>query len=243
MKKNNNTAIELISISKKYTIHHEKPTLMEKIVNKNHEVFYALNNIDIKINKGEKIGIIGSNGSGKTTLLKIIAGITAQTSGKINVFGKVVSLIDLEAGFHPDLTGEQNIVLNGVLLGMTRKEISQKSKAIIKFANIGKFIDAPIFTYSQGMKLRLGFSIAVHSEPDILILDENMSAGDEEFAKVSSDKIQQMFNMGITIIAASHNLEYIKDNCEKVLYIDRGKIKLYGPSNKVVSKYIKASSI
>lgn len=221
----NKIAIRLTNVSKRYTIHHEKPTLVEHLINGKNETFWALRNINLTIRKGEKVGIIGPNGSGKTTLLKIIAGITSSTSGKLETNGKIVSLIDLEAGFHPDLTGLQNIYLNGMLLGMNKKEISEKLAEIIKFADIGQFIDVPLFTYSEGMKLRLGFSIAVNADPDILILDENMSAGDENFREKSYAQMQKFFKMGKTIIVVSHWLEYIKKNCKRVFLMQKGSLK------------------
>ena len=229
----NTVAVQLTNVSKRYTIHHEKPTLVEHLINGKTERFLALKNINLTIKKGEKVGIIGPNGSGKTTLLKIISGITSPTSGHVETFGKTVSLIDLEAGFHPDLTGYQNIFLNAMVLGMKRKEIEQKIKDIIAFADIGRFIDVPLYTYSSGMNLRLGFAIAIHAEPEILVLDENMSAGDENFRKKSLAKIQEFFKSGKTIIIVSHWLEYIKQNCERVIMIKNGKIERTG-SSKII---------
>jgi ABC-type polysaccharide/polyol phosphate transport system ATPase subunit len=234
--------IKLENVTKMYEIHHEKPTLLEKILNGNGQKFLALKNLNISIKKGEKIGLIGSNGSGKTTLLKIMAGITTPTSGSISVTGKVVSLIDLEAGFHPELTGIQNIFLNGSLLGMSKQEIKSSLKDIINFANIGKFIDAQVFTYSEGMKLRLGFSIAVHANPEILILDENISVGDENFQKISLDKIKSLLNQGKTVIIASHNMNFIKLNCKRVIWMNKGRITGDGDPKKIINKYLSTFS-
>jgi len=220
----NNIAIELTGISKRYEIHHEKPTLVEKFVKGRNESFWALKNINLTIKKGERVGIMGPNGSGKTTLLKIITGITNPTSGNVNTYGKVVSLIDLEAGFHPDLTGVQNIYLNAMFLGMAKKEIDRKLKAIIAFAGIRQFIDTPFFTYSQGMKLRLGFSVATHSNPDILLLDENFSVGDEKFGKKSRDVIKQFRKQKKTILIASHWKDFIKQNCKRIITLEEGRI-------------------
>ena len=222
--KNSSIAIRLTNISKRYTIHHEKPTLVEHLIKGKNETFWALKDINMEIKKGEKVGIIGPNGSGTTTLLKIISGITSPTFGKVETRGKIVSLIDLEAGFHPDLTGYQNIFLNGMLLGMKKKEIERKLDEIIAFADIGQFIDVPLYTYSQGMKLRLGFSVSVFAEPDILVLDENMSAGDENFRKKSDQKIQEFFKEGKTIIIVSHWIQYIRENCKRVLTISAGRL-------------------
>lgn len=235
-----NIAIKLQKITKKYVIHHEKPTLIEKIVKQRNESFFALKNICFEIRFGERVGIIGANGSGKTTILKIISCITSPTSGIVTTKGKIVSLIDLEAGFHPDLTGEQNVFLNGMLLGMNKEEIVRELKHIIKFANIGRFIDIPLFTYSQGMKLRLGFSIAIHAKPDILILDENMSIGDRKFKKTTYDKIQETISKNKTIIIASHDLKFIGENCDRVIWLEKGKIIADGQANKVIAKYINA---
>ncbi len=234
----NNIAIKLSNISKKYILHHEKPTLVESLLKKKEE-FWALKNINLEIQKGEKIGIIGANGAGKSTLLKIITGITAPTTGQIKTTGKIASLIDLEAGFEPDLTGEENIYINGLLLGMTKKQIKTNLKKIVRFSGIGKFIDSPLHTYSSGMKLRLGFSIAIHSNPDILIIDEVITAGDENFRKKSYKKIQEFFKDKKTILFVSHNLETIEWLCPRSLWIDKGRIKIVGRSKKVISQYLK----
>ncbi len=230
-------AVRLTTVSKKYILHHEKPTLAESLFRKKEE-FWALRNIDLKICKGEKLGIIGPNGAGKSTLLKIVTGITTPTRGKVEVNGRIASLIDLEAGFHPDLTGEENIYINGLLLGMTRSEIEKNLKKIIRFSGIGKFIDSPLHTYSSGMKLRLGFSIAVHSNPDVLIIDEVISAGDEEFKKKSFSKMQEFFRAKKTVLFVSHHLRTVSKLCPKTLWIDKGKIRGFGPSKKVIREYL-----
>lgn len=224
--KNNNIAIQLTNVGKKYEIHHEKPTLVEKFVKGKNETFWALQDINLTIKKGETVGIIGPNGAGKTTLLKIISRIATPTTGEVKTYGNVVSLIDLEAGFHQDLTGLQNIFLNGMLLGLTKKEIDEKLPSIIEFADIRQFIDTPLFTYSEGMKLRLGYAIAVSSNPDILIFDEGISAGDENFRKKSLAKTQEFFKQGKTIIIASHWMEFIKQNCKRIIEFERGRIKV-----------------
>jgi len=234
-------AVSLTKVTKNYTIHHEKPTLVEHIIVGRYESFFALKDINLKIKKGENVGIIGPNGSGKTTLLKIIAGITSPTQGKVECRGSVVSLIDLEAGFHPELTGEQNIYLNGLLIGLRKKEIAKRIKKIIRFAEIGSFIDTPLYTYSAGMKLRLGFSVAVHADPEILLLDENLSVGDREFREKSFNKIHEFFKSGKTIVMASHYLEIIKKMCSKVYWLEKGRIKAYGEVEDVLRSYQKVS--
>jgi ABC-2 type transport system ATP-binding protein len=230
------TAIKLTHITKQYIIHHEKPTLVEKIFRGRNETFWAIRDINIIIKNGERVGVIGPNGSGKTTLLKIIAGITTPTSGTAETKGKIVSLIDLEAGFHPDLTGEQNIYLNGMLLGISKTDIDKKIKAIIAFADIKQFIDTPLFTYSSGMTLRLGFAIAVHANPDILILDENLSTGDADFQKKSRAKLREFFHEGKTVIVVTHRLAFIRENCQRVIVLGHGSIIEDG-SLKIIDAY------
>ncbi len=219
-----NIVIQLTNISKKYEIHHEKPTLVEKFVQGPNETFWALKDINLVVRKGERVGIIGLNGSGKTTLLKIVSGITHPTSGVVKTYGKVVSLIDLEAGFHPDLTGVQNIYLNGMLLGMSQKEITQKLNAIIRFADIRQFIDTALFRYSFGMKLRLGFAIAAHANPTILIIDEGMAVGDSKFQQKCIKKMNQLFAKGTTILLVSQQLDYLRTMCTSLIRMQDGKI-------------------
>lgn len=230
-------AVKMIHISKRYNIHHEKPTLVEKFVKVQDETFWALSDINLVINKGDRVGIVGSNGSGKTTLLKVIAGITAPTNGGIEINGRIISLIDLNAGFHPELTGEQNIYLNGMLLGMTRKEINNKIASIIRFADINQFIDTPLFTYSSGMRLRLGFAVAIHARPDILVLDENLNVGDKNFQKKTSTILQKLIRRKTTLIIVTHLLEFIRMHCQRVILIDKGKIVKDG-SIRVLDEYL-----
>lgn len=234
----NNIAVSLTSISKKYTLHHEKPTLVENILKrKKQEEFWALKDINLTINKGEKVGIIGPNGAGKTTLLKIISGITIPTTGYIKTKGKVVSLIELSAGFHADLTGEENIMLNGLLIGMTKNQLKSRLKNIINFANIGNFIDSPFYTYSSGMALRLGFSIAIHANPDILILDEHLSVGDKDFRKKASNKLLKCLQKGKTIVIASHQIDFIKKNTDSACWLKAGKLHRIINSKKISNFY------
>ncbi len=229
-------AIQLINVSKQYIIHHEKPTLSEKVIQGRDETFWALNRINLTIQKGERVGVIGPNGCGKTTLLKIIAGITAPTSGTVTTNGKVISLIDLEAGFHPDLTGEQNVYINGMLLGMNRQEITEKIHRIVRFADIGQFIDAPLYTYSQGMKLRLGFSVAVYANPDILILDEGLGTGDIDFQTKTQETVNRFFKQKKTILFVTQLMELVRKNCERVLLLNRGGFVADG-GYEVVEQY------
>ncbi len=238
---NNNIAIKLTNISKKYVLRHEKPTLVENIFRfRKKEEIWALKDINLGIKKGEKFGIVGDNGSGKTTLLKIISGITVPTEGRVEITGRVAALINLEAGFHPELTGEENIFLNGMLLGMSKKEIKNKFKKIIRFSGLENFIDTPFYTYSSGMALRLGFSIAVHSDPDILLIDEILAVGDQEFQQKSFQKMQDFFKKGKTIIFISHYLPTVVKLCPKTAWLEEGKLKSLDVSKKVISQYLKS---
>jgi ABC-type polysaccharide/polyol phosphate transport system ATPase subunit len=220
-KHTNDVVISLSDISKKYIITHEKPTLVEDVSRilrfQKKEEYWALQNVNLKIYKGEKVGFYGPNGVGKTTLLKIIAGISAPTLGRVSTKGRIISLIDLEAGFHPDLTGQENIFLNGLIIGMSKDEIERKFKKIVSFAGIGDFITAPLYTYSSGMKLRLGFSVAIHGQPDILLLDEIMGMGDEDFQKKSQVKIKEIIGSEATILMVSHQIDYLQKYSNRLI--------------------------
>lgn len=231
------TAIKLTHITKRYVLHHEKPTLTDTLIKHYTEQFYALRNINIQIQKSEKVGITGPNGSGKTTLLKLIAGIAAPTNGEIFRNGKIVSLIDLDAGFHADLTGIQNIMLNGMLLGMTKAELHRKLRSIIEFADIGNFIDTPMFGYSLGMKLRLGFAVAIHSEPDIFIVDEGLSVGDQFFKKKIIVSLKKLFDSKKTLVVVSHNIDILNEFCNRMIILDHGSV-LYDGKNLTLKSYL-----
>lgn len=233
MKQNNTIAIQLTGISKKYTLHHEKPTLIEGLINDANKTFWALQNINLTIKKGEKVGIIGRNGSGKTTLLKIIAGITSPTQGKLSIRGNIVSLIGLDAGFHPDLSGLDNIYLCGALLGMKRIDIQTHLADIIRFADIGEFIDVPIHTYSAGMKLRLGFAIGLYANPNTLILDESMDIGDQQFKNKIRRESKRLFR-NKTLIVVSHNMYAIADLCDRIVVMEQNTITYDGGLESII---------
>lgn len=201
------------------------------------EWFWALDHIDLNIKKGESIGIIGPNGSGKSTLLKLIAGVSKPTQGKLEIHGRVAPLIELGAGFHPELTGKENVYLNGVILGMKRKEIDQKYKDIVNFAGIWDYIDQPIKHYSSGMYMRLAFAIAVHVNPEILIVDEILAVGDDAFQKKCFAKMEEFKKNGVTIIFVSHNLSQIRNFCDRTAYIKFGKLIADGETKQVCNKY------
>jgi lipopolysaccharide transport system ATP-binding protein len=199
--------------------------------------FWALKDINFKVMRGETIGIIGFNGSGKSTLLRLLTNIFPPDTGKITIRGKVSALVAVGAGFHPHLTGRENVFLNGTLLGMTRSEISEKFDSITQFADIGDFIEAPVSTYSSGMVIRLGFSIASHCEPDILIADEILSVGDYEFQNKSMDRISQMRKRGVTTLYVSHQMDYVRFICNRAILIHEGQIIEEGDVDHVIAQY------
>ena len=202
------------------------------------EEFWALSDINFSIEKGEVVGIIGKNGAGKSTLLKILSQITPPTTGEIVINGKIGSLLEVGTGFHPELTGRENIFLNGAILGMTRKDISSKFDAIVSFAGIETFLDTPVKHYSSGMYVRLAFSVAAHMDPDILIVDEVLAVGDVEFQKKCLGKMQEITSQdGRTILFVSHNMNAIQSLCKKTILIDKGMIKAIGNTADIINEY------
>jgi lipopolysaccharide transport system ATP-binding protein len=204
------------------------------------ETFWALKDITFNINKGETVGFIGSNGAGKSTLLKVLSRITEPTSGLIKIHGRVASLLEVGTGFHGELTGRENIYLNGAILGMQKTEIERKFDDIVAFAEVAKFIDTPVKHYSSGMYLRLAFSVAAHLEPDILIVDEVLAVGDANFQKKCLNKMQEVGKTGRTILFVSHNLSAITRLCNRVILLGNGMILQDGPPHRVVSTYIES---
>jgi lipopolysaccharide transport system ATP-binding protein len=200
----------------------------------------ALNGMTFTVMKGESFGIIGRNGSGKTTILKLIAGIYRPDSGRIKVNGRISALIELGAGFHPDFTGRENIIVNGMILGLTKEEIKRKFDDIVSFAEIGEFIDMPVRTYSSGMYMRLAFSIAVNVDPDIFLIDEVLAVGDEGFVKKCLSKMEEFKRAGKTMILVSHDLSMVERFCSRVLWIENGKPVLIGEPSLVVNEYRKS---
>ncbi len=187
--------------------------------------FRALDGISLKIYRGEVVGITGHNGAGKSTLLGIIAGVIKPTRGRVKVNGRVIPLLELGTGFEKDLTGRENIFLNGVLIGMTRKEIEDKLEDIIRFSELGRFINEPVRIYSSGMLARLGFSIAVHSDPDVLLIDEVLSVGDEQFRQKCIKKLNELHENGVTMVVVSHDTPLLKKLCDRIVYLEKGKIR------------------
>jgi ABC-type polysaccharide/polyol phosphate transport system ATPase subunit len=199
--------------------------------------FWALRQLDLDIFKGEMLGLIGPNGAGKSTLLKLIARVMRPTKGRVWVKGVVAPLLEFGAGFHPDLTGRENIFLNGALLGFTNDEMQEKFDRIVDFAELWEFIDVPVRNYSSGMAARLGFAVATDIDPDILILDEVLSVGDESFQRKSLARMEEFRDHGATIILVSHNMETISDMCHRAVWLDHGQITMVGKAVEVVPAY------
>ncbi|MFL5489248.1 MAG: ABC transporter ATP-binding protein, partial [Gemmatimonadaceae bacterium] len=197
-----------------------------------------LNDVSFELQKGETLGIIGHNGAGKSTMLKHLSGIMEPTRGSIEVNGRLSALIEVGAGFHPDLTGRENVFLNGVILGMTRAEVRRKFDEIVDFAGLEEFIDTPVKRYSSGMFARLGFSVAAHLEPDILVIDEVLSVGDFAFQRKGIEKMRAIAKSGATVIFVSHNLQAVAEFCKRGILLERGRILLDGPTDQVIRQYL-----
>ncbi|MCK4649345.1 ATP-binding cassette domain-containing protein [bacterium] len=236
--------IEVKDVWKKYRLHYEKEIFLKEMLSnllrrrKYYDKFWALKGINIEIEKGETVGIIGKNGSGKTTILKLLSGITEPSKGSIKIKGRVTGLLELGAGFHPELTGRENIYLNGSILGLSRKEINQKMDSIISFADIGDFIDAQVKTYSAGMHLRLGFAIAAQVDPDILLIDEVLAVGDLAFQKKCFERIKELKKRGKTILFVSHSLNAIRKVCDRTIWLNEGKIEIDDVTEKAINFYL-----
>lgn len=228
------TIIKLENVSMSFNMATDKITSLKEYIIKliKREIFYkefkALQNIDLEIKKGDILGIIGFNGAGKSTMLKVVSGILKPTKGSVSINGTIAPLIELGAGFDPELSGRENIYLNGAVLGINKKEIKNKIEDIIEFSELREFIDTPVKNYSSGMYARLGFSIATCIEPEILIVDEILSVGDYRFQEKSKKRIEDMMKKGTTIILVSHSIDDIKQLCNKVLWLEKGEIKDFG---------------
>ena len=238
-------AIVLDNVSKSYPLYHHMTggiknflfNLPEALNSMRNNRFEALKDISFKVHKGETLGIIGRNGAGKSTILGLIAGILKPSSGKVVVHGRISPLLELGGGFHPELTGNENIILSGVLLGMSRVEVKSKMKEIVEFSELGDFIDQPIRVYSSGMLARLGFSVVTYLDPEILLIDEILAVGDMEFQKKCIDKMMGFKRSGVTIIFVSHSMSDIVRICGRVMWVDNHKLKMIGESQNIVASY------
>ena len=200
-------------------------------------VFNALSEVDLQVNEGEILGIVGRNGAGKSTLLKVISRVLIPTEGRVRIRGQVSPLLELGAGFHPELTGRENIFLNGTLLGHTRRDIQSRLADIIEFAELGAFIDSPLRTYSSGMWARLGFSVATSWRPEILILDEVLAVGDESFRSKCQIRMKNFRDQGTTTLLVTHDSNTAETLCSRTMWLDHGKVKAIGPSQEIVALY------
>ena len=202
-----------------------------------HEQFWALRNVSLELSRGEVFGIVGRNGAGKSTMLKVLAKVIRPTEGRVWVKGHVAPLLEMGAGFHPELTGRENVYLYGALLGFTREEMEAKFQRIVDFAEIWDFIDNPLRTYSSGMVTRLGFSIATDVKPDVLIVDEILGVGDEAFQRKSRQRMLDFCDQDATVILVTHNAALMRSTCQRAMWLDRGEVKMIGSANEVADAY------
>ncbi|WP_368926859.1 ABC transporter ATP-binding protein [Serratia marcescens] len=241
-------AIEFKNVTKRYPLyHHIGSGIKELIFNPRRALsllsgrsYLAIEDISFQVQKGESVALIGRNGAGKSTSLGLVAGVMKPTSGAVSVVGRVASMLELGGGFHPELTGRENIRLNATLLGLRRKELKQRLDKIIEFSELGEFIDEPIRVYSSGMLAKLGFSVITQVDPDILIIDEVLAVGDIAFQRKCIKTINEFKNKGVTILFVSHNLEDVEKICDKVIWIENHKMRAMGDAHSIISQYKKA---
>ena len=244
-------AILFDHVHKRFLLQHDRPRSIKEAAfnwvrgqwHTPAQELWALRDVSFSVQEGEALGIIGPNGSGKSTVLKLISRILEPTRGRIEVQGKVAALLELGAGFHPDLTGRENIYLNGAILGLSRQQMEQRLEEIIEFAELGHFIDSPIRHYSSGMRMRLGFSIATHVDADILLIDEILAVGDEVFRRKCLDRIQDFRRAGRTIVFVSHSLQAVTQLCDRAIWLEKGRIKVQGPALTVADQYLEAANL
>ena len=236
------TAIHFENVSKRFMLQHERPRSFQEVFvhrfrRASKSEFWALRNVSFEVKQGETVGLIGANGSGKSTVLKLTSRIIEPTSGRITVSGRLSALLELGAGFHPDLTGRENIYLNGSILGLSRRDMARKFDDIVAFADLGQFIDMPVRSYSSGMHMRLGFSVAIHVDPEILLVDEVLAVGDQAFQAKCFRKIEELQREGVTIVLVSHDLDEVNRLCDWVMWLANGELKALGPSVEVTARY------
>ena len=241
-----NCAISVESVSKSFRLYHERNQSLKATVTRGrrsrYESFIAINDVSFTVPVGSTFGIIGSNGAGKSTLMKCLAGVLTPDSGTIRTSGRVVALLELGAGFHPELSGRENVFLNGAILGMKQEEIKQKFDEIVEFSGLERFIETPIKNYSSGMVVRLGFAIAINVDPDVLIIDEVLAVGDEAFQLKCNEKIEDFRRRGKTIVLVSHGLDTVRQLCDQVLWLDGGDVRAIGNAHEIISHYLTFSN-
>jgi len=232
--------IEFAGVSKYFSRHTRKLLrghLSDLFHRYHRERFYALKNISFRIGRGESVAVIGSNGAGKSTLLSLVAGLSKPDSGQVNVRGRVAALLELGSGFHGDLSGRENVHLNGSILGLSRKRVNELFDEIVDFAGLGEFIDQPLRTYSSGMIMRLAFAVAVNVDPDVLIVDEVLAVGDQSFQTKSFEKIVEFKRAGKTLLCVSHVTSAVQNLCDRGLWLDQGELIMDGASDEVIAAY------
>ncbi len=245
------SAIRVENLGKRYQIGRQHTAsisdrikhLLHKNPKQNQGDFWALKDVSFDIKKGEAVGIVGKNGAGKSTLLKVLSRITHPTEGRFEMNGRVSSLLEVGTGFHPELSGRENIFLNGTILGMSRQEIKSKFEEIVAFSGVSKFLDTPVKHYSSGMYVRLAFSVAAHLEPEILIIDEVLAVGDAEFQKKCLGKMDEVAKQGRTVIFVSHNMSAVQQLCSKALLIQSGRVTGNGTTNEVIESYLHQNAV
>src|SRR5439155_3256927 len=245
--RNTVSAVRFDSVSKRFTIHHERARSFQDLLvhglrrGDSSEEFWALREISFAAEPGAAIGIVGTNGSGKSTLLKLATRILRPTSGKVTVSGRVSALLELGAGFHPELSGRDNVFLNASILGMQRREVAARFDAIVRFAELERLIDVPVKHYSSGQHARLGFAVAVHVDPDVLLIDEVLSVGDETFQERCLEAIYRFRRAGKTILFVSHDLASVRSLCTEAIWLDQGRVRAHGEPGTVVADYFAAA--
>jgi ABC-2 type transport system ATP-binding protein/lipopolysaccharide transport system ATP-binding protein len=236
-------AISVDHVSKRYRLYKERSSSLKEVVTRRsvarYEEFWALKDVSLEVERGTVYGLVGHNGSGKSTLLRMMAGVQHPEKGKVRIKGRVSALLELGAGFHPELTGRENVFLNASILGLRRKEIEGLFDDIVDFSGLGEFIDTPVKVYSSGMYVRLGFSVAVHVHPEILIIDEVIAVGDEEFQRRCFEYLYKIRNQGVTIVMVTHGLGIVQNMCDRAAWMDHGEVRAEGPAPDVVFEYVK----
>src|SRR5687767_4165169 len=242
-------AIQLVNVSKVYRKYGKKhfATLKSALLQRSildelqpTDTFTALDNLSMAVPAGATLGLIGRNGSGKSTALKLVAGITRPNEGSVRVDGRISALIELGAGFHPEISGRENVFINGIMLGVSRREIERRFDEIVEFAELRDFIEAPVKTYSSGMYMRLGFAVAIHVDPDVLLVDEVLAVGDEGFTHKCLDKFAEFRRIGKTILLVTHSLGLVERFCDEAIWLDEGQLRSQGDPKRVVDAYLAA---
>jgi lipopolysaccharide transport system ATP-binding protein len=239
-------AVRFERVSKRFTLHHERPRSFQELFlsliklqrSTSKEKYWVLSDVSFEIERGEMVGIVGPNGAGKSTILKLVSRIIEPTSGQMEVNGRLGALLELGAGFHPDLTGRENVYLNGAFLGRTKADMDRVFDDILEFSEMERFIDIPVKHYSSGMYMRLGFSIAIHLQPEILLVDEILAVGDRSFQLRCLDRVQELKRQGVTIVLVSHDLAQVRNMCDRAIWVEEGQVQAEGPVEPVLSEYM-----